>query len=191
MRALKRKPWTLEEYLAFERANEQKHEFFNGDIYLMADACERHNLIVVNTSTILNVQLRQQPCKVYANDLRVRIRLGDYFYPDVVVVCGDAKLEDSEVDTLLNPTLIIEVLSNSTEQFDRGDKFKSYRTLSSLQEYVLISQDEPRIERFARQANGDWLFSETAAVDATVQLPSIGCTLALDDVYAKVLFDKT
>ena len=190
MSAQPNKHWTPEEYLAFERASEEKHEYLAGEVYLMTGASRAHNLIVVNLAAILGNQLKSRDCEAYVNDMRVRISaLRSYTYPDVVVVCGEAKFEDNEFDTLLNPTVIIEVLSPSTEIYDRGKKFQLYRTLDSLQEYVLISQDAPRIEHFARQESGQWLLSEVTDLQAQLILPAVGCTLALEDVYNKVTFE--
>lgn len=186
--AIPQKRWTAEDYLAFERASDEKHEFINGNVYLMTGASREHNLIVFNLAVSLGTQLRGRDCEAYAGDMRVRVRPRDYVYPDLAVVCEPPQFEDAQVDTLLNPTLLIEVLSPSTEQYDRGRKFESYRALASLREYVLIAQDRPHIERYVRQSHGEWLLSEANGLDASLELPSIGCTLALADVYAKVDF---
>lgn len=188
MSALPKKRWTVSEYLAFERASDEKHEFIDGNVYLMTGASREHNLIVFNLVTILGNQLRDRACEAYANDMRVKVKQ-DYAYPDLAVVCDPPEFEDSEVDILLNPTLLIEVLSASTEQYDRGKKFEAYRTLSSLQEYVLIAQDRPHIERFVRGDRGMWIFSEVNGLDVSLELASIGCTLLLADVFQKVAFD--
>ncbi len=190
MSALPNKKWTVEEYLAFERASEEKHEYLAGEVYLMAGASENHNLIVANLIITIGIQLRNRPCRIYPSDMRVRVFNANYAYPDVTVVCSTPEFEDAEVDTLLNPTLIIEVLSPSTEQYDRSKKFQNYRTLDSLQEYILISQDAPRIERYLRQENGQWLFSDAALLESTVEITSIGCSLPLSDVYDKVKFEQ-
>jgi Uma2 family endonuclease len=138
MSALANKHWTAEDYLAFERASDERHQFVSGAIHLISGWSRNHNLIVVNTFTSLHDQTSQHPHEVYANAMRVRVNKRDYVYPDVVVVCGEPELEDDQLDTLLNPTLIIEVLSPSTEKYDRDEKFCLYRTLQSLQEYVRI-----------------------------------------------------
>jgi len=190
MSALTNKKWTVEDYLAFERASEEKHEYLAGDIYLMTGASRKHNLIGVNLARILGTQLLGRSCEAYINDMRVRVSAKNYTYPDFKVVCSTPEFEDAEVDTLLNPTLIIEVLSPSTEQYDRSKKFQNYRTLDSLQEYILISQDAPRIERYLRQENGQWLFSDAALLESTVEITSIGCSLPLSDVYDKVKFEQ-
>lgn len=191
MSALPHKRWTAAEYLALERASEEKHEYFAGEIYLMSGASRKHNLITLNLVTSLNVQLRDRACEVYASAMRVRIPAANsYTYPDVVVVCGDASFEDDELDTLLNPTVLVEVLSPSTEQYDRSKKFQQYRTLPSLQVYLLVSQDSLHIEQYTRQENRQWLFSEALGLDSQLELPTIGCTLILSDIYNKVTFDS-
>lgn len=190
MSAVARQKMTVAEYLEMERASEEKHEFLDGEIYLMSGASLKHNLIVTNTVSGLHSQLRNRPCVVFPSDMRVRIRDNrHYTYPDITVVCDPLQLEDTEQDTLLNPTLIIEVLSPSTESYDRGRKFQHYRTLASLQEYVLISQDSTRIERYLRQPNDEWLLADASGIDASLELASIQCVLSLAEVYEKVTFE--
>lgn len=182
-------PTTEADYLAFERSSEFKHEFIDGEVIAMAGATESHNLVEGNTFAALHTGLRGRPCKTYVADMKVRTpSTGTYVYPDVVVACGEVQLADDENDVLLNPTLIIEVLSPSTEHLDRGKKAQRYREIASLQEYILIAQDAPHIERFLRQSDGTWLFSEVDGLDATIALTSIDCTLALADVYERVDF---
>jgi Uma2 family endonuclease len=178
---------TVEEYLAMERASEIRHEYFDGEIYAMAGARRNHILITGNLATTLNVQLRGKSCEVYLTDMRVRVSPKHYAYPDVVVVCDKPEFADGEMDILLNPRLIIEVLSTSTEKYDRGKKFAAYRDLEALQEYVLVSQYDPHIEHYVRQGE-KWVLSDTIGLESVVELPSIGCTLKLADVYAKVEF---
>jgi Uma2 family endonuclease len=189
MAALPNRRWTAEEYLAFERTSEEKHEYLAGEVYLMTGASRNHNLITANLITTLSVQLRGRQCEVYASDMRVSAA-DSYTYPDVTVVCGQPKFEDDEVDTLLNPIVIIEVLSPSTENYDRGKKFQHYRALSSLQEYLLVSQDTPRIEYYTRHTGDQWLFSDVTGLDSQLELPSINCAMKLADVYDKVAFDE-
>src|SRR5689334_5798251 len=142
MVAVQKQKWTVEEYLAMERASEEKHEFLDGEIYLMSGASRNHNRVTANTIITLGNQLYERPCSVYPSDIRVKISdFGQYTYPNVSVVCDPEHIEDSDQDTLLNPVVIIEVLSPSTESYDRGKKFQHYRTLDSLQEYILIAQD--------------------------------------------------
>ncbi|MDQ2809137.1 MAG: Uma2 family endonuclease, partial [Chloroflexota bacterium] len=168
--------YTPEEYLAYERQVEYKNEYIDGQIIAMSGASRAHALIAMNIAWVLVTQLRGQPCEVYGSDLRVKVRAhGMYTYPDVTVVCGEPQLEDAHVDTLLNPTLIIEVLSPSTERYDRGAKFEYYRALPSLQEYLLIAQDQMLVEHFVR-AGEDWRLIVTRDPTAVLSLPAIGCT---------------
>ena len=177
---------TVEQYLALERQSETRSEYLDGEVFAMTGASRKHNLLVANVLAGLHSQLRGKSCEAYANDMRVGIPgTGLYTYPDVVVACGAPQFEDGELDTLLNPTLIVEVLSGSTEDYDRGTKFAHCRTLPSLTEYVLVAQDKVHVEHFVRQTEG-WLLTETDDLAATLQLPSIGCTLALADVYERV-----
>jgi Uma2 family endonuclease len=186
--SLARQRLTEAEYLEIERAAETKSEFFNGEMFGMAGARMPHILITANVAGELRDQLRGRPCLVLPADMRVKVSdTGLYTYPDVVVVCDEPQVEDAELDTLLNPTLIVEVLSRSTEAYDRGDKFAHYRRLESLKEYVLIAQDRPRIERFVRQGESqEWVLTEVSDPQGRVTLASIGCELALAEVYDKV-----
>ena len=184
------KTMTETEFLAFERASEIKHEYLDGYVYTMTGASRAHNLICINAAATLHGQLRQKPCEIYANDMRVKVQAtGLYTYPDLSVVYDEPQLAGGEFDTLLNPVLLIEVLSPSTESYDRGKKFQHYRQIDSLGDYVLIAQDSPRIERFTRQPDDTWLLADAVGLDASVELPSLGCTLALADVYEKVTFE--
>jgi Uma2 family endonuclease len=178
-----------QEYLDQERKAEVRSEYFQGEIFSFAGASARHNLIVVNTLANLHQQLEDGPCQVYANDMRVKVsRTSHYTYPDLVVVCGEAKFEDQLFDTLLNPILLVEVLSPATEQYDRGRKFESYRQLESLREYVLITTSYPKVEQYTKQSEGQWIFCEGSSLDTLMPLHSIGCGLSLKKVYAKVVF---
>ncbi len=180
---------TEEEYLALERVAEYKSEYVDGEIFAMGGASERHNLVVTSVVRELGNQLKGRPCKVYSSDMRVRVReSGMYTYPDVVALCGEARFDDEQQDTLLNPSVIIEVLSASTEGYDRGMKFGHYRKLKSLMEYLLISQKEPHVEHYVRQPNNQWLFSEARTLQDSMQLVSIGCTLLLSELYDKLVF---
>lgn len=181
---------SVEEYLAGERISDQKHEYYAGVVFAFAGGSEQHNLIAGNVLASLHTQLRRRMCTVYPSDMRVKIsRPGLYTYPDVVAVCGEALFEDEDRDTLLNPTVIVEVLSPSTENYDRGKKFQNYRTIDTLAEYVLIAQDTYHIEHYVRQPDQQWLLSEAVSLAATIELPSIQCTLVLADVYEKVQVD--
>lgn len=178
---------TPEDYLAIERSADFKSEYFDGEIFAMTGASEPHNIIVINSVIALGNQLKKRPCKLYANDMRVKVDpTGLYAYPDLVVVCGKAQLEDAHLDTLLNPTLIVEVLSDSTEAYDRGRKFEHYRKLESLTEYVLISQHWPHVESYRRQPDHHWLLTECSGLDGVLRLESIDCELALAEIYDKV-----
>ena len=181
--------YTPAEYLALERKAPTKSEYLNGQIYAMSGASEAHNLITLNIAAEIRSQLRGRRCRVYANDMRVKVSgTGMYTYPDVAAVCGEPHLEDSHVDTLVNPTAIVEVLSPSTEAYDRGEKFAHYRRLDSLMEYVLIAQDKVRVEHYARQGDG-WLFSEVSNLDGVLRLASIDCAVVLRDIYENVTFE--
>lgn len=181
-------PITPDEYLIMEREAEFKSEYRNGQIIAMPGASRQHNLISVNISSNLHLQLLDRGCEVYANDMRVKVSdTGLYTYPDVVVVCDEPQFEDNHVDTLLNPTVIVEVLSPSTETYDRNDKFMSYQTLESLQEYILVSQKSVGVEHYVRQ-NGTWILRDFRTLEDVLQLASIECSLVLQAVYAKVKF---
>ncbi|HEX2187477.1 MAG TPA: Uma2 family endonuclease [Longimicrobiaceae bacterium] len=179
---------TPEEYLVRERAAAYKSEYVGGEVRAMTGASRKHNLVTLNVASSLTGQLRGRPCETYVSDMRVKVsRTGSYLYPDVVVACGGPELEDEQADTLLNPTVVFEVLSPSTADYDHNRKWELYRRLPSLQDYLLVSQDEPRVERYTRRPEGLWLFSETSGLDGVLRLDSIGCTLALRDVYERVL----
>lgn len=178
---------TPNEYLASERKAEFKSEYIDGELVAMTGASRNHNLITINLAREITQQLKGKPCEAYASDMRVSIPgTGLYTYPDIVVVCGEPVFEDDYVDTLTNPLLVIEVLSASTESYDRGKKFACYRTVDSLAEYLLIAQDEHRVEQYVRQPDGRWLLSEARLLDEQVELCSIGCTLSLQEIYDKV-----
>ena len=182
---------TEEEYLALERESEIKHEYIDGEIYAMTGGSEPHILIGVNLTRELSNRLRKSGCITYNSEMRVRITpTRNYTYPDVTVVCGERELvEDETIATLLNPTIIIEVLSPSTEAYDRGKKFQEYRKLDSLKEYVLVAQDEARIERFTRNADNTWVLSTVEGVDAHFRFSSIDVELVLEDVFEGVEFE--
>jgi Uma2 family endonuclease len=181
---------TPEEYLRLERQAEYKSEYLNGEIFAMSGASREHNLITGNIGAEFHRQLKGKPCEAYMSDMRVKVRsIGLYTYPDVVVVCGAPEFEDSATDTLLNPTMLIEVLSPSTERYDRIAKTSYYRTIDSLAEHLLVAQDEIRLEQYVRQPDGQWLLSEYVTLDAVVNLPSIECTLKLSDVCDRITFE--
>jgi Uma2 family endonuclease len=179
-----------EEYLRLERQSQYKSEYLNGEIFAMTGASRKHNLITTNISSSLHRQLKARPGEVYAVDMRVKVRAtGLYTYPDVAVVCGEPQFEDDLFDTLLNPTVLIEVLSPSTERYDRIAKSSYYRAIDSLTEHFLVAQDEIRLEQYVRQPDGQWLLYEYVTPDSTAQLTSIDCSLLLSDVYDKITFD--
>jgi len=179
------------EYLALERESETRHEYLAGEIFAMGGASRRHNLISLNLAAELRGKLRGRPCEVYAHDMRLRIEgSGLYTYPDVVAVCAEPEFEDAEVDTLLNPTFIAEVLSPSTEDYDRGAKFEHYRTLPSLEEVLLVAQEQPHIVQYVRQPDGTWLLSEHRGAEGTLAVPSLKCELEVMEVYARVDFEE-
>jgi len=181
-----KKRFSPEEYLALERKAGFKSEYHDGFITAMAGTSREHNLITLNLGGEVRSQLKDRPCEAYVSDMRVYIdRTGLYTYPDVVVVCGEPQFLDDSVDTLLNPTMIVEVLSPTTEDYDRGKKFLHYRRLPSLREYVLVSPDRVLVERYTRQGD-DWLLTELSQIDDTLRLASIGCELPLREIYAKV-----
>jgi Uma2 family endonuclease len=184
--------YTEREYLAFERAAEVKNEYLDGVVYAMGGASPSHVQIVGNIAGELRNMLRERPCLVYSTDLRVRAAQGGlYAYPDVVVVCGDPEFADDELDTLTNPLLIVEVLSDSTKNYDRGEKFERYRSNPAFQEYVLVAQDKVHVERYVRQMNGTWVLSETYDIEDEIDLASLGCRLPLSEIYFKVPFRAT
>ena len=178
--------YTPAEYLALERKATLKSEYLNGEIFAMSGASLAHTRITADILTELNNQLRGGECEVISNDMRVRTGpQGAYFYPDIVVFCGEPQVEDNVFDTLLNPILVIEVLSPSTEAFDRGEKFRHYQELASLQEYILVSQDRVRVEHF-RLTKTQWVQTEFRTREDVLRLDSIGCELPLADIYKRV-----
>lgn len=178
---------TPQDYLAWERRQEGRHEYVNGEIHAMTGASRKHNLICANLLASLHGQLRGRPCEVYANDMRVKVdATGLYTYPDLVVACDRPEFEDAEVDTLVNPVLIVEVLSGSKENYDRGAKFAHYRALPSLLEYLLVAQNEYWVEHYARQPGERWLLSDYRGLEAFLTLASIDCRIALRDLYERL-----
>jgi Uma2 family endonuclease len=180
-----------QQYLEIERQADHKSEYFAGEMFAMAGATREHNLLSTNLTRELSLQLKERECEVYSSDMRVKVELtGLYTYPDVTVACEHPQFEDGQLDTLLNPTVVIEILSDSTEAYDRGRKFAHYRKLDSLREYLLVAQDRCHIEHYVRQPDNQWLLSETDDPGGQVALPSIDCTLAMAEVYRKVRFEE-
>jgi Uma2 family endonuclease len=186
--ALSEKFYTVEEYLAFERSSELKHEYISGEIVAMAGATRGHNLITGNVAQRLRNQLEGKPCETYSSDMRVRTSPTEYTYPDVVVVCDEPRFEDAELDTLLNPTVVVEVLSKSSEARDRREKFPDYRGIESVKDILLIAQHKVRVEHYVRQANNGWLLHDISDPGGMIMITSIGCTLALAEIYERVTF---
>ena len=186
MSQLAERVYTATEYLALERAAEHKSEFVNGRIYAMTGASFPHNLIVLNLSAEIRARLRGGPCSVLVNDMRVKVsQTGMYTYPDVVALCEPPRLEDEHADTLLNPAVIVEVLSASTERYDRGDKFAHYRKIESLREYILVAQDRVRIEQYVRHGER-WMLGEISDPTGSLRIEALGCEVALRDIYDRV-----
>ena len=180
---------TPQEYLVRERLAEFKSEYYRGEVFAMAGASAAHSLITVNITAELRTQLKGGPCLVFNNDMRVKVSpTGLYTYPDATVVCEEPTFEDEIFDTLLNPRVIVEVLSDSTEKYDRGDKFRQYRNLASLQEYVVVSQTEAVVETFVRKPDDSWSLSTFAGMETTLAFGSIPLRIPLREVYAGVKF---
>ena len=184
---------TPEEYITLERkaipdAETVRSEYVNGKVIGMSGSNRAHNLITVNIAAELHTRLRDSGCFVFANEMRVSIpSVKSYFYPDVGVVCEEPRFEDDVFDTLLNPKVIVEVLSPSTEAYDRGDKFAHYRQLQSLQEYILVSQDKVRVDHYVRHA-AQWILTDFQELDQQLPLTSIQCELPLQEIYERVPF---
>jgi Uma2 family endonuclease len=190
MTNLARKLYTEEEYLELERNAETKSEFFAGEIFAMSGANRSHNIISGNILGEFHILFKNKPCNVYGSDMRVRVNSnGLYTYPDITIVCGEEKFLDESEDTLLNPKIIFEVLSDSTEKYDRGKKFELYRELTSLEEYVLVSSKYKKIEKFKRIENGKWELTESQE-GKDFKIESIDVMLSLNDIYAKVEFEN-
>ena len=178
---------TPEEYLAIDRHAEVRSEYLGGEMFTISGGSRNHNLIVLNIGRELSLQLKERQCEAYASDQRVRVTAtGLYTYPDVVVVCDEPRFEGAELDTLLNPTLVVEVLSPTTEAYDRGKKFEHYQTIPTLSEYLLVSLDSFRAEQYLRQDGNRWLLTTVTGSDGWIVMPSIQCELGLTEVYGKV-----
>jgi Uma2 family endonuclease len=190
--------YTVEEYLALERAAEERSEYLDGVIYAMAGESEEHGDISVNLTMIIATQLKGKDCRARLKDTKVRsgpipslrnATKGLYSYPDVVVICGERQFHDSHRDVVLNPTVIIEILSPTTEAFDRGEKFDRYQFWNpTLSDYLLVSQDQPKIEHYIRQSDGSWSYFVYRGLQSKVPLKSIQCTLSLAEVYDRIVF---
>ena len=180
---------TPEQYLEIERKAEFKSEYYQGEMFAMSGARRAHNLIATNTVGELYQQLLERPCEVYSSDMRVKVSsTGLYTYPDVVVVCGEPQFLDNEFDTLLNPKVLVEILSESTEAYDRIQKFELYGSLESLAEYVMVSSLRVRVERYTRQPDGTWNYCSKTSLEDAIDLKSVDCHLRLADLYERVAF---
>ena len=183
-----------ENYLQQERLAEFKSEFHNGDIYAMAGASRNHNQITSNLVVSLGRQLAKLPCSVYSSDMKVRTNTADtskYSYPDVVLSCDKELFEDDKGDVLLNPQIIIEVLSDSTEAYDRGLKFFHYQLIPSLQEYLLVSQHYCRVEHYQRRADKQWVYSEFHSMGDSIPLATLACSLMVSEIYRRVVWEAS
>jgi Uma2 family endonuclease len=190
--------FTIDQYIALERTEEERHEYLDGCVYAMAGESPDHSTICTNLTMLIASQLRGTPCRAFSKDTRVRcgpsprpggLLQGLFAYPDLVIVCGTMQFHDQVQDVLLNPTVILEVLSPSTEAFDRGEKFRRYRTwLPTLADYILVAQDQPLMEHYHRQEDGPWTLHTLEGLQAQLHVPSIGCTVALADVYDRIGF---
>ena len=180
---------TEAEYLEIERAADFKSEFFDGEMFAMAGGTPQHSLIATNLAREFGNRLMGGPCVAYNADLRMKIEAtGLCTYPDLSVICGTLRFAEGTEDTVVNPAVLVEVLSDSTEAYDRGRKFEHYRQIPTLQEYLLVSQKEPRIEQFIRQADGRWLLNEAAGMEKHLELPSLRISISLAEIFAKVNF---
>jgi len=183
---------TPEDYLAAERLSATRHELFDGSVVAMAGGSEAHNLISGNALGELRNALRDRGCRVYPGDMRIRVpRTRSYFYADVSVVCGDPEFDDEKRDVLLNPLVVVETLSPSTEAYDRGEKFREYRKIPSLREYVLISQHQPYVEVHSRCEFNRWESRFAEGLDASIELPAVQATILLSDLYMFVSFEES
>ncbi len=180
---------SVQQYLDIERAAEFRSEYIDGQIYAMAGGGRNHALIAMEIGASLNRQLRGKPCAAAGSNLRLYSKQEKTLtYPDIVVFCEPAQFLDGDRDTLTDATVIVEVLSKSTQDYDRGDKFRTYRTLPSFVEYLLLAQNEIRAEHHVRQPDGTWVFRESKAPDTQIYLAAIGCTLTLGELYERVEF---
>jgi Uma2 family endonuclease len=190
MEALKKKLYTESEYLELERVSPTKSEFYRGELFAMAGASLIHNTLVSNIIFTFMNQLQNKPCSVYPSDLRLRVnKSGLYTYPDVSIICGNPILAPNTSDTVTNPTVLIEVLSDSTEKYDRGQKFQFYREIESLKEYVLVSSSHKRVEVFQKMVDRNWLLFDSIETNS-ITLSSLDCTIGLDDLYKGTTFTE-
>lgn len=180
--------YTPVEYLELERKAEYKSEYCNGEIFAMSGVSRNHDAIAMQLYMLVAQHLRGRKCRAHSADMRVLVaHSGLYTYPDLSATCEEAQYADSEVDTLLNPSLVVEIISPSTEGYDRGKKARLYRDMPSLKELLLIAQDGYEVELHRRQSDGAWKIANAVGMDASIELTSIGCTLHLRELYENVL----
>lgn len=185
--------YTLEDYLELEKSTNEKFEFFDGEVWSMSGASFNHNMVVRNLNTEIDLQLREKGCYVFPSDMRIKVPdYPPYRYPDLTALCGKAEIEKiGEIDMLVNPQLIVEVLSDSTEAFDRGDKFSYYKSIESFTEYLLIAQHRPHVSHFVKHGDGFWMNLEYNNLSEIIELKSVPCKLSLNAIYRDVSFETT
>jgi Uma2 family endonuclease len=175
------------DYLHYEQDSDLRHELINGQVIAMTGASPSYNRVSVNLIRILGTMLRQSACEVYGSDMRVKIPNGNYVYPDLSIVCGESKFDETAFATLTNPQCVIEILSPTTEAYDRGEKFRQYRRIPTLREYLLVAQDSARIDQYWQQSDAIWRFTDVEGLDANLALKTIDCELLLREVYERVV----
>ena len=180
--------WTVDEYLAFEETSEVRHEFIDSQIYAMTGGSANHDLITNAINYLLYARLLDTNCLIHSAGMRVQVNATRYLYPDVSALCEEPVYTNEKRNSLTNPSVIIEVLSDSTEKYDRGEKFNYYRSIESIQEYILVSQHQMQIEQYVRQANGNWMLKIYTAPDETLMLTPLNVALSLSDIYRQVDF---
>jgi Uma2 family endonuclease len=185
--------YTLEDYLELEKSTNEKFEFFDGEVWSMSGASFNHNMVVRNLNTEIDIQLREKGCYVFPSDMRIKVpEYPPYRYPDLTALCGKAEIEKiGGIDMLVNPQLIIEVLSDSTEAFDRGDKFSYYKSIESFTEYLLVAQHRPHVSHFVKHGDGFWMNLEYNDFSEEIELKSVPCKLSLKAIYRDVSFETT
>lgn len=189
MQALKQ-IYSLEEYLELEKTTEEKFEFWNGNVWSMSGASTNYNRIVRNLNTEIDLQLREKGCEIFPSDMRVKVpAYTPYRYPDLTALCGKPEIENLQgVDLLVNPQLIVEVLSESTEAFDRGDKFSYYKSIPYFNEYILVAQHHPHVSQFIKHGDGFWTHLEFNDLSEIIELKSVPCKMTLKAIYRDVIF---
>jgi Uma2 family endonuclease len=183
--------YTLEEYLELDRTSEERFEFWGGEIFCMSGGGQAHDRIIVNFIVALSARLDVSNCRVFSSDMRIKVPSAPpYRYADVSALCGEARFEEiGGVDALVNPQLIVEVLSASTEAYDRGDKFTHYKSIPTFGEYLLVAQHRPHVTHLYRQSDGTWIYAEANDLESTLRLDSLDCDLPLSEIYRGVSFD--